>query len=132
MSVDMKKKAEEQQRVSPWVILAVTVVGILIIGDLNGRMANARRLEREAEVLSTEVAALATEQVGLSEQVAGATSEAHIAKWAHADAKLVRDGEVLVVPVAPGGVTRSTAGDPVETRELPSNFQVWWALIFGG
>ena len=73
MTVDMKKKAEEQRRVSPWVILAVTVVGILIIGDLNGRMANARRLEREAEVLTTEVAALAPDD--WTEQMIAAARE---------------------------------------------------------
>jgi hypothetical protein len=83
-------------------------------------------------VLATEVAALSTEQVDLTTRVAGATSEAHIAEWAHADAKLVRDGEVLVVPVDPDSPTFSYSSQSEEFRgESPSNFQVWWALLFG-
>ncbi|MDF1499524.1 MAG: hypothetical protein P1P76_03540 [Anaerolineales bacterium] len=109
----------------------LTVLGILIIGDLNGRMANARRLERESHVLSTEVAALSTEQVDLATRVAGATSEAHIADWAHADAKLVREGEVLVIPVAPPGTARTMQASDSARSEPPGNFQVWWALLFG-
>lgn len=113
-------------------IVVITVFGILIIGDLNGRMANARRLERESQVLATEVAALSTEQIDLATRVAGATSEAHIAEWARADAKLVREGEVLVVPVDPDSPAFSSAMQSAETRgEPPSKFQVWWALLFG-
>ncbi len=132
MTLDMSKEAQENSRLSPWFIVVLTVLGILIIGDLNGRMANARRLERESQVLATEVAALSTDQVDLATRVAGATSEAHIAEWAHADAKLVRDGEVLVFPVAPDGSTISLQTQREATRgEPPSRFQVWWALLFG-
>ena len=130
MSVDMSKESSSS-KLSPWMIVVLTVLGILIIGDINNRMANARRLERESLVLATEVAALGTEQVDLATSVAGATSEAHIAEWAHADARLVREGEVLVVPVAPGGSQRTFQVDQSIRAEPPSNFQVWWALLFG-
>jgi cell division protein FtsB len=131
MSTDMSKEAQEGNRFSPWMILVFMVLAILIIGDLNGRMANARRLERESEVLATEVAELATVQADLSTQVAGATSDAHIAEWAHGDAKLVREGEVLVIPVAPPGTMRDFQASEDTRNEPPSNFQVWWALLFG-
>jgi cell division protein FtsB len=131
MSVDMSKETSENNKLAPWMIMALTVLGILIIGDLNGRMANARRLERESQVLATEVAALSTEQVDLTTNVAGATSEAHVAEWAHADAKMVQEGEVLVVPVAPAGTSKTIETSEELRSEAPSNFQVWWALIFG-
>jgi cell division protein FtsB len=131
MSVGMPKDAEGSNKLSPWMIVVLTVLGILIIGDLNSRMANARRLERESEVLATEVSDLSTEQVELSTRVAGATSEAHVAEWAHADAKLVQDGEVLVVPVSPDGVQHTFQAGEEFRAEPPSNFQVWWALLFG-
>jgi cell division protein FtsB len=131
MTVDMSKQAEGTRKLSPWLIVVLTVLGILLIGDLNSRMANARRLERESQVLATEVSALNTEQVDLATRVAGATSEAYIAEWAHGDAKLVREGEVLVVPVAPDGTQRSFQTADDVRLETPSNFQVWWALLFG-
>jgi hypothetical protein len=131
MSVHMPKGSEGSNKLSPWMIVILTVLGILIIGDLNSRMANARRLERESLVLATEVSDLSTEQVDLGTRVAGATSEAHVAEWAHADSKLVRDGEVLVVPVAPDGTQRTFQTGEETRSEPPSNFQVWWALLFG-
>ena len=130
MSVDMSKEATSP-KLSPWMIIILTILGILIIGDLNNRMANARRLERESLVLATQVGALGTEQVDLATRVAGATSEAHIAEWAHGDAKLVREGEVLVVPVDPGGSQQTFQVGESVRAEPPSNFQVWWALLFG-
>ena len=51
-----------------WIVLAA-VGGILLLGDLNRRMADARRLERDAIVLQTETTALETQQEQSREQV---------------------------------------------------------------
>jgi len=85
----MSENGEGRNRLSSVLILASVIAGILILGDLNRRMANARRLERDAVQLETEVAVMATERVQLMTGVAEATSESIIAEWAHSDAKLV-------------------------------------------
>ncbi len=128
----MSEDGEGRNRLSSVLILASVIAGILILGDLNRRMANARRLERDAVQLETEVAVMATERVQLMTIVAEATSESIIAEWAHSDAKLVREGETLIIPLPPPGqisVATPTLGQDIET---PSKWQVWWALIFGG
>jgi hypothetical protein len=119
------------RRFSVFWIVMVLIAGLLIIGDLNRRMADARRLEQDAVILEGQVAAKSTEQADLMTKVAGATGEASIAEWAHADAKLVREGEVLVVPMAPPDTTQAPETNDNEYPEQPTKLQVWWALLFG-
>ncbi len=132
MSDEMTSEPEVQTRIPMIWILAIVVLGILVLGDLNRRMADARRLEQDTLILQTEVAAMATERVDLMTRVAEATSEKVIAAWAREDAKLVRPGEVLVVPVGPPGAT-PVPGEVSGVREEElSNLEIWLALLFGG
>ena len=112
--------------------LLAIIAGVLILSDLNRRMTDARQLEQDAEVLRTEVASLEVQNVRLQTEIAEATSEARVERWARSEAKMVRPGEVLVFPVPISG--RKQAGEPTPTpgEDLPSNWEVWWALLFGG
>ncbi len=114
-----------------WIIILV-ILGILILGDLNRRMGDARRIEQDAITLETQVAALATESVELQYNVDNAASEALVEDWAHSDARLVRDGEILVVPLPPPDATPSVQPGKGIVREPPSPFEIWLALLFGG
>ena len=127
----MSENGEGRNRLSSIWLIAFVIVGILILGDLNRRMANARRLERDAVQLETEVGVMATERVHLMTSVAEATSEAIIAEWAHSDAKLVREGETLIIPLPPPGQISVATLIPGHKLEAPRNWQVWLALIFG-
>ncbi len=120
-----------EKRPSLFWIVMILIAGLLIIGDLNRRMTDARRLERDAVILEGQVAARSTERADLMTRVAAATSEQSIAEWAHADAKLVREGEVLVVPVAPPGATPGAGDEDSSYPDIPTRLQVWWALLFG-
>jgi len=113
-----------------WFLVAA-VVGILILGDLNRRMSDARQLERDAQVLHTEVATLDENQSELETQVARATSEAVVEAWARQDAKMVRPGEKLIVPLPDTGGAQTTPVPPTPAPALPTTWQVWWALLFG-
>ena len=112
-------------------ILVLVVAGILILGDLNRRMAEARRLEQDAVLLETQVAVLATESVDLQYKVDNSSSEALVEAWAHADARMVREGEVLIIPLPPPDSTPAPDPGVEPIREQPSPFQVWLALLFG-
>ena len=114
-----------------WVLI-ILAAAILIIGDLNSRMAETRRLERDAFALQTQVVVMKTENAVLATQVAGATSEASIQEWAHAEGGMALPGEVLVVPVAPESAQDGIEATPTPSFVPPSNWEVWWALLFGG
>src|SRR4030042_2395747 len=90
-----------------WIVLAA-VGGILLLGDLNRRMADARRLERDTVVLQTETSALETQQAELQAGLAGAGSDAQVEEWARNQARMVRDGELLVIPLPAAGVFTPT------------------------
>jgi cell division protein FtsB len=112
-------------------LLILVLIGILILGDLNRRMVDARRLERDADILATQVSALETQNAVLVTQMARTTDDSLVIEWAHEEAKMVRDGEVLVIPITPPGGTPLPQATPTQTVAQPSNWEVWWALIFG-
>jgi outer membrane murein-binding lipoprotein Lpp len=113
-------------------ILAAAVGGILLLGDLNSRMGTARQLEHDAEVLNTETALLETQQVQLQTALAAAGSDAQVEEWARAQARMVRDGEELVIPLPAAGVVTPTPEAAPTGEPLPSAWRVWWTLLFGG
>lgn len=113
-----------------WMFLAV-VASILILGDLNRRMSDAQRLERDAVTLGTEVASLAADQSRLQTQVAGATSEPQVEAWARTQERMIRDGEHLVIPLPATGELSTVPPSPTPEGPLPSRWDIWWALLFG-
>ena len=120
--------------VSPFKRFAI-VVGVIaalfILGDLNRRMEEARRMERDARTLASQVAGLESLSVELQTQIAGATSEAVVEAWAHGEGKLVRDGEKLIVPIPPPGAATPSPATPTPLPPPPGNWLVWRELLFG-
>ena len=113
--------------------LALAIIaGILLLGDLNSRMSDARRLERDARSLQTEVAGMEALAARLATQVAQATSESLVEEWARREGKMVREGEHLIVPLAPSGTVGASAANATPLAPLPSRWEVWWALLTGG
>ena len=113
-------------------LLALAVLGILILGDLNRRMADAERLEQDSLALQADVDVLEDEHAYLEAEIAGVVNDTYLEAWARREAKMVRPGERLIVPIPAGGAgeVRASGAEPVEP--LPSPWQVWWALLFGG
>jgi cell division protein FtsB len=112
-------------------LLVGVVALLLILGDLNRRMEQARRMERDARALASQVAGLESQAVMLHTQIAGVTSEAVIESWAHSEGKLVRDGEKLIVPIPPPGAPTPGVPTPTPYPDPPSAWLVWRELLFG-
>ncbi len=86
-------------KISTFWLLAALIVGTLIMGDLTRRMTDARRMERDARTLATQVYELETLNEDLEQNIAGAGDDASIEAWARSQAKMVQEGERLVVPL---------------------------------
>ncbi len=102
------------------------------MGDLTRRMTDARRMERDARSLATQVKKLEALNEELEENIAGAGDDASVEAWARSQAKLIQDGERLVVP-QPVEETSFVAAQPFEAPvEPPTTWEVWLALLGGG
>ena len=112
-------------------IVVGVIAALFILGDLNRRMEEARRMERDARTLASQVAGLESVSVELQTQIAGATSQAVVEAWAHGEGKLVRDGERLIVPIPPPGAATPSPGTPTPLPPPPSTWLVWRELLFG-
>jgi cell division protein FtsB len=131
MAREMSGKDGLRRRLSNAWLAVIVIAGILILGDLNRRMTDARRLEQDSLILQEQVASLEAEELRLQTQIAGATSEESVESWAHEEAKMVREGERLVVPIPQPGATASEAVPSAADSEAASNWELWWTLLLG-
>jgi cell division protein FtsB len=131
IAFDMAEGQAPPRKMARIWLLAVAVLGIIVIGDLNRRMTDARKLEQDANLLQTEVAWLEGENDRLSTQIAEATSAAYIEAWAHSQGKMVRPGERLIVPIPAEGYIPTPTPGSMTSGLTPYKWQVWWALLFG-
>jgi cell division protein FtsB len=109
-------------------LFAVILVLVLVI-DFSQRLATSQRLVDSANQVETEVAFLRTEQAALKTQIAYATTDPAVIAWAHEQGKMVRPGEVLVVPILP---TAQPTPPTLPVTVLPQtpNWVLWWNLFF--
>ena len=124
--------SEDTGRISSFWLLVALVLGILIVGDLTRRMTDARRMERGAQALATQVTALESSNVELEGKIATAGDDASVEAWARSQAKLIRDGERLVVPIPAeerSGVCGAPPHPPVDNAAM---WEVSLALLGGG
>jgi len=102
------------------------------MGDLTRRMTDAHRMERDARTLATEVSDLEIMNESLEQNIAGAGGDASVEAWARSQAKMIQEGERLVVPQSveePSFVLAPPREMPVEP---PTTWEVWLALLGGG
>lgn len=114
--------------------IAVTA-GLVFLAFLvivfNNRMAEQRRLAAQAEIIRTEVKALEQTEASLDAQIAYATSDLAVREWAYQEARWVREGDQLIVPISPSESTPVAAPAEETPDQLAySNWQIWWALFF--
>jgi hypothetical protein len=113
-------------------ITGVVVLSYLVM-DFNSRMTELRQLTLQKEVVSGKLAGLEGTQASLQTQIAYATSDAAVMRWAYEDAHMVRSGDNPVVPLAPPASTPMPTPTPVVTQAAVSNWQVWmWLLVDSG
>jgi len=127
-----RRMSEGPGKISSFWLLVALIVGILIMGDLTRRMTDARRMEREARELATQVTQLESLNEALEDNIANAGDDASIEAWARSQAKLIQEGERLVVPLPADEPSFVAAQPPESPVEPPTNWEVWLALLGGG
>lgn len=136
-----ERRRERRQQITGFQVVFVSIlaIGLLLTINFSARIRRSQLLgDVKGEVQAT-VAALQEQNVQLRRTVEFAQSDAAVAQWAHREGKMVREGEVLVIPIP--GAQLST---PVPSRtpvfiessqrnepEIPT-WKLWWSLFFDG
>lgn len=120
---------------------AILAIGMVLGISLSSRVASSQPLRVFYDGVETEIAQLRVEQAGLIDERNFAQSDAFVEQWARGDGKMVRPGEILVVPEVVGAdepqqVTnnaQNSSGGFAEvdtTPPEPKPWELWWSLFF--
>ncbi|MGD9094090.1 MAG: hypothetical protein PVF74_14675, partial [Anaerolineales bacterium] len=83
------------------IIVGVVVLALLVI-DFNSRMADMRKLSLQRDKVAVEQENLERTKASLETQIAYATSDEAVERWAYEDGNLIRPDDNPVVPLPPG------------------------------
>jgi cell division protein FtsB len=112
-------------------IIAGLVLLFFLMVDLNSRLNDLYRLTRDRDSMRAEISGLTSTAASIETQIAFATSELAVEKWAREEGMMVMPGDQLIVPISPADATpMPVITAPTEQVKL-ENWQVWWALFFG-
>ena len=124
----VKKRLPDSKRV----LLAVIFIALFfLLMDLNTRLGEMNRLSLQRATLALENTQLAQTQMVLETKIANVNSDTAVEKWAREEAKLVKSGDKLIVPIPPPGETPQPTPIQVVLPEPVPNWRVWWQLFFG-
>ncbi len=118
-------------------IAVILTLGLFLTLNFSSRVQLDRELQGiHAEVLA-EIADLQIEQQSLVEELKYVKSDAYVEYWARDDGKMIREGEILIIPqgLGTGDAAPSAVVELVEfvtTEPDPENWELWWALFFDG
>ncbi len=118
------------------VILAVALtLGLVLALNFSGRITLDRDLGRIHTEFGREIDSLLAEQKSLLAELEYVKSDAYVEYWARDEGKMIKEGEVLILPQGVGvqdalpAATRQLVAFET-TRPEPENWQLWWALFF--
>ena len=117
------------------ILIALVVVGGRLVIDFSQRIVEGQQKTDEQSLIESEIEALLLEREELEAAKTYYSSEAFIEVWAHDEGKMVRDGEVLVVPLYTGNpLPQAQLDAPSAVGPTPSQtvnpWRVWWGMFF--
>ena len=111
-------------------VVASLVIFAFLVISFNSRIAEQRELVAQSEIIEAKRDALELTDANLDAQIAYATSDVAVEKWAYEEARWVRDGDQPVVPISPSESTPIAPSIEIPEPVVYSNWEVWWALFF--
>jgi cell division protein FtsB len=118
-------------------IMFAAIIAIVLILAINfsNRIADGQPLQQTYDEVNAEIVRLREEQVELIAQRDYVRSDAYVEQWARSEGKMVRDGEILVIPVPSSSAADLPQVEPLQvevqtTDPQPDPWEVWWQLFF--
>jgi hypothetical protein len=113
---------------------SILAISLLLAINFSGRIAAGRRIEAERGDLEREITGLQAQATARASELNYYSSDDFVFAWARGEGRMVRQNEVLVVPV-PGVTTPMPPPTPFTppaeaNRPAQDNWELWWALFF--
>ncbi len=114
---------------------AILAIGLILGLNFTSLITAGRPLQELYGSVSQEIERLEAEQAELLVERDYARSDAYVESWARDEGKMVRPGDVLVIPV-PSDVVVEATPEPLPninvetTPPEPENWTLWWRLFF--
>jgi cell division protein FtsB len=114
---------------------AILAIGLILAINFSTRIAAGQPIQQAYDRVLAEIDQLKQEQANLIAERDYARSDAFVEQWARDEGKMVRDGEVLVIPV-PAGISEQPTPIPENainvqtTPPEPEPWTLWWSLFF--
>jgi hypothetical protein len=115
---------------------AILSIGLILTINFSARIAAGQPLQEAHRRVSGEIEALQAEHARLTAQRDYVLSDTYVEQWARADGKMVREGEVLIVPVPSGVGAEATPEAQFDLSALQTAPQetppwvLWWQIFF--
>ena len=110
-------------------LAALAVLALPLLAEFNSRLVVTRQLFEEEARLAHEIEVEQARAAFLQSYAQYARSDAYVEWWARVRARMVKPGEVAVVPQSPAARTDAIAA--VATDRLPRDTAIeWWAVFF--
>ena len=113
-----------------WAIAVTVIAAVLLALGFNSRLTTIRQMRQDAARLKQAIATEETRQAGLKSYLDYIRSESYVEHWARVDAKMVKTGEVAVIPVAPT-VGQIGSDSPAPAQAPATILDEWWGLFWG-
>ncbi len=110
-------------------------IGLILAVNFSSRIQLDRDLGLIQAQITAEIAALIVEGETLEEKLDDVKRDAYVEQWARDEGKMIRQGEILVMPQGIDGES-SQQQSTVKLFEFqttspePENWELWWALFF--
>jgi cell division protein FtsB len=113
-----------------WAAVLVVLLVIVVALSFNARLATMQQMRKEEARLKQAVSVEQARRADLQSLRSYVASDAYVEHWARVEAKMIKPGEVVIVPVAPNvAPTNPTPPAPVQTPK--TILEEWWSLFFG-
>jgi cell division protein FtsB len=113
------------------VLIGAIILLVALMMDFNNRLSELLHLNEQKDKVIVKVTSLAITARALDTQIAYATSEAAVGEWARQEGHMAKPGDIPIVPLAPAGYTPQPTPTQMMVATQVSNWEVWWAVIFG-
>jgi hypothetical protein len=132
-------RRDRQQLSSIQIVFATILsIGLILVINYSGRIARGQQMETERIRLQATIDVLERQKYDLLKARDYAANDASVESWAHSEGKMVRENEILVIPV-PAGIVEPTATPPPPVlvsapppEQEPPKWHLWWNLFFDG